>query len=315
MNNNEDLTYQILQVAQIVLSVATLLFVVVAGFVLSKKLIPDLSPVLVLLTALGSAAGTFILFPRVMAHLGIAGFKRELPKAADRYDNNKKSLPSSSESYVPGAFESPDVSIYSVHFGRLTNHNLVQETAHSIAWRTSDGDVLELRFFPEPSRNAVPLSDLNGLREQYKEKAAQGGAALIELTVSSYKGVPSVDMISKVKLDPNGMAYTASATLLLCDFSFNIGYHCYERGFTGFRDSVIAAKFWNENPNMPQEEFNTMWFESSSNPEAAKRNRSDDECYDSEFPDHPLSRCRKFLRDLPDRIVIAPAVLNARPFS
>ena len=203
------------------------------------------------------------------------------------------------------------ISIDSVQFADMPGLNLVEKDARSIRWQTDEGDIVFLLFIPEPIQNLVPLSDISGVREEYKEMVAQQGAAMIDLDILPYSGIPCMEMISKTRMQTMGMAYAASATLLLRDFSFNIAFHSQERGVTGFRDAIVADKFLAKYAST--QEFEAAFYDRSLNPEAAQRNRSDDQCYDVDFPDHPLSRCRKFLRDLRTHIIIMPEVRNAKP--
>lgn len=299
----EDLKDQLLLIAQVGLSLALLVIVMVAGLVVSKKLIPDLNPFLVLVVAIGSAVGTFIAFPKVVGRQRITS----APPAKFAISEDF-SVP---ENVVPIALKELGISIDSVHFSDMPGLNLVEKDASSVRWQTDDGDIVFLRFFPEPTRNPVPLGDTSGVREQYKDMVAQQGAAMIDLDILPYKGIPCMEMISKTRMEAHGMAYAASATLLLRDFSFNIAFHSPERGVTGFRDAIVADKFLAKYAST--QEFEAAFYDWSSNREAAQRNRSDDECYDVDFPDHPLSRCRKFLRDLRTHIIIMPEVRNARP--
>jgi hypothetical protein len=44
------------------------------------------------------------------------------------------------------------------------------------------------------------------------------------------------------------------------------------------------------------------------------RNLAEDEKYDARFPDHPLSRLRRYLGQLESTIVVAPSARTAPPF-
>ena len=298
----DDLIDQLLMIARVGLSLALLMIVMVAGLVLSKKLIPDLNPFLVLVAAIGTAVASFISFPKVV--------KRQRVTAAPSSKFAREDF-SVAEKMVSIELEQQGISIDSVHFSAMPGLNLVEKDATWARWQTDEGDIVFLRFIPEPIRNPVPLSDTNGVREQYKEMVAQQGAAMIELDIVSYSGISCMEMISKTRIEPHGMAYAASATLMWRDFSFNIAFHSPERGVTGFRDAIVADKFLAKYESM--EEFDAAFHDRSSNPAAAQRNRSDDECYDVDFPDHPLSRCRQFLRDLRALIVITPEARSASP--
>lgn len=298
----EDLIDQLLMIARVGLSLALLMIVMVAGLVLSKKLIPDLNPFLVLVAAIGTAVASFIAFPKVVKS------QRVTAAPLSKFAREDFSV---TEKMVPIELEKQGISIDSVHFSDVPGLNLVEKDATWARWQTDDGDIVFLRFIPEPIQNPVPLSDTSGVREQYKEMVAQQGAAMIELDIVSYSGIPCMEMISKTRMQPHGMAYAASATLMWRDFSYNIAFHSQERGVTGFRDAIVADKFLAKYEST--EEFDAAFYDRSSNPAAAQRNRSDDECYDADFSDHPLSRCRQFLRDLRTHIVIMPEVRNASP--
>ncbi len=298
----EDLIDQLLMIARVGLSLALLMIVMVAGLVLSKKLIPDLNPFLVLVAAIGTAVASFISFPKVV--------KRQRVTAAPPSKFAREDF-SVVERMVPLELEELGISIDSVHFADMPGLNLVEKDATWARWQTDEGDIVFLRFIPEPIQNPVPLSDTSGVRQQYKDMVAQQGAAMIDLDIVSSSGIPCMEMISKTRMELHGMAYAASATLMWRDFSFNIAFHSPERGVTGFRDAIVADKFLAKYEST--EEFDAAFYDRSSNPAAAQRNRSDDECYDVDFPDHPLSRCRQFLRDLRTLIVITPEARNARP--
>jgi len=298
----DDLIDQLLMIARIGLSLALLMIVMVAGLVLSKKLIPDLNPFLVLVAAIGTAVASFISFPKVA--------KRQRVTAAPPSKFAREDF-RVAEKMVPIELEKLGISIDSVHFSGMPGLNLVERDATWARWQTDEGDIVFLRFIPEPIQNPVPLSDTSGVRQQYKDMVAQQGAAMIDLDIVSYSGIPCMEMISKTRMEHHGMAYAASATLMWRDFSFNIAFHSQERGVTGLRDAIVADKFLAKYESM--EEFDAAFHDRSSNPAAAQRNRSDDECYDVDFPDHPLSRCRQFLRDLRTLIVIMPEVRNASP--
>ncbi len=298
----DDLIDQLLMIVRVGLSLALLMIVMVAGLVLSKKLIPDLNPFLVLVAAIGTAVAAFISFPKVV--------RRQRVSAAPPLKSAREDF-SVAERMVPIELEEQGISIDSVHFSAMPGLNLVEKDATWARWQTDEGDIVFLRFIPEPIRNPVPLSDTIGVRQQYKDMVAQQGAAMIELDIVSYSSISCMEMISKTRMEPHGMAYAASATLMWRDFSFNIAFHSQERGVTGFRDAIVADKFLAKYEST--EEFDAAFYDRSSNPAAAQRNRSDDECYDADFPDHPLSRCRQFLRDLEKHIVIMPEARNASP--
>jgi hypothetical protein len=80
-----------------------------------------------------------------------------------------------------------------------------------------------------------------------------------------------------------------------------------ERGLTGVREAVVAATLMRDGKLLPRE-YQQRW---GNDPyDAASRDAdpsllrfmSDDESYDQEFPQHPLSKVRRMLATLANHV-------------
>jgi hypothetical protein len=76
-----------------------------------------------------------------------------------------------------------------------------------------------------------------------------------------------------------------------------------ERGTTGVREAVVATTLMNEGKLSP-EEYELRWGQDPYEPayrgvdRSVLRFMSDDESYDQQFPQHPLSKVRRMLATL-----------------
>jgi hypothetical protein len=84
-----------------------------------------------------------------------------------------------------------------------------------------------------------------------------------------------------------------------------------EHGTTGVREAVVTAELMGAG-RLSLADYRERWAGDPYDPgyagvdRSVLRSLSDDESYDGQFPDHPLSRIRKVLADLPGRIQLGP---------
>lgn len=158
------------------------------------------------------------------------------------------------------------------------------------------GDLFSLHFFPIPPDIPCPLSDLGPLRKMHRESLS-GHGAVVEVEPDELDGLPALRTIIKVAQKPNGMTYVGAFTVPFRDSSFVLKYQCPERGMTGIREAVVIQELdLLKNPALLEK----GWFRDPYDPTFETRplrTRADDDEWDAHFPDHPLSRVRKYLGD------------------
>jgi hypothetical protein len=152
------------------------------------------------------------------------------------------------------------------------------------------------------------LSHLGSLRDSFRRIAEGNGAALVEADVVQSPYGPSAQMIYK---KPQGMGFLFTGMLLLpADDQWLV---CTvvdaEKGMTGVREAVITAQLM-EAGQLTIENYQESWARDPYDPEHSESDRrglrylSDDECYDSQFPEHPLSNIRNVLKALLENVFI-----------
>jgi len=178
-------------------------------------------------------------------------------------------------------------------------------------WRTESGDMLGLWYFPIPPDLAAPPNEIDKLRATYRRGVAAVGMAIVSVDATKVDGRAAVRTIFKGRIPEEGSfgaMYVASITVPFRDFSFVLKTICEERGTTGVRDAVVADILMKQGKVGLGPSGFTGWFADPYDPgfrAAVLRNLSDDEQYDAMFADHPLSRARRLLRTLEERIKIS----------
>jgi hypothetical protein len=114
------------------------------------------------------------------------------------------------------------------------------------------------------------------------------------------------------------MDYIGSYTLLSATFRYVIEVRATEHGITGLRDTLVANEFLPDILEMSADgPILRGWFQDPYDPTYTMgilRNQSEDPKYDDQFPDHPLSRVRRYLATIAQSITIDETVKNTPPF-
>jgi len=141
------------------------------------------------------------------------------------------------------------------------------------------------------------------LRHRCRKLAQNRGGGLIEVHAIP-RGTNSVSLIYKRQDFP---AYVYSGMLITSVRGNSLVWTivAVERGMTGVREAVVASNLMNAG-KLTAEDYKRYWAEDPY--EAAYRGvdrsvmrfMSDDESYDEQFPQHPLSKVRRVLAMLPN---------------
>ena len=165
-------------------------------------------------------------------------------------------------------------------------------------WYTPDGDGIGLYYFGLPPDLPNEPSTIEAFCAEYKT-LTQG--EVVETGIEKVADLPVVRVIGKAPQTPSGMTYVGSYTIPFRDFSYVVKIQCEERGMTGVRESILFDK-GRASGDIKLDESGAI----------IGNFATDDAIYDDEFPDHPLSRCRRGLRTiasslhLPDEIRSLP---------
>ncbi|MCG6989799.1 MAG: hypothetical protein LJF06_16690 [Gemmatimonadetes bacterium] len=151
---------------------------------------------------------------------------------------------------------------------------------------------MSLHYFAMPPDLPAPLSDITTIRQFCRQQLGEGGA-IVEVEAVTLGRCSALSTILKMSQEPAGMTYVAALTIPFAECSFVAKVVCPEIGVTGMRDAVVAEMLdaWEM-----QDWFADPYLPDYRNP--VLRNRSDDTEWDATFPDHPLSRARRHLKEM-----------------
>ncbi len=179
--------------------------------------------------------------------------------------------------------------------GGANSHRYARQQAR--VWFTPDGDGVGLYFFALPP-DLPNVASIEELLAFHSAGLASSGGQVVELSSLLLDGCPAVRLIVKIPQQPTGMTYVGSLTIPFRDFSFVVKVQCVKRGCTGMRESVLLARRLRAG-EMPLLNAGRMQL-ANWNP--------DDESFDAEFPDHPVSRARMVLARLASSILVDKGV-------
>ncbi len=177
--------------------------------------------------------------------------------------------------------------------------------------------ILSLNFFSiKPDLPTV--KDLDYLRSFYRNSISTVNGGLITVDTFTLYYSPVVKTIFKVSQEEYGMIYIASLTLPFEDYSFVVKIQTVESGMTGLRDSVILNKLLESGEVLFENQEIKNWFSDpydSDFKQGVLMYKSEDEKYDNEFPDHPLTIARRMINKISKEIILSPELASVASFN
>jgi TPR repeat protein len=204
-----------------------------------------------------------------------------------------------------------------IHFEN-SNLEYFQEDEQVRQWRTEDGDMLELFYYPLPPDIEADMGSLDSVRGFYQQQFTAAGWASIRIDLLDRgAGWQGILVIGKFPQEPSGMTYVGSITIPFRDFSYVLRMICREHGTTGVRDSVVMMEEL-QKQNGTASDIMEGWGADPYDPDSRAElqcNQADAEIYDEQFPDHPLSRLRRMMTTLQDSLELDGMLLENAPFT
>ena len=185
-------------------------------------------------------------------------------------------------------------------------------------WTNPDADVVTLNLFLTAPDIRVSPSNLEGLREMYREQVTAAKGGLIQVGTLEVSGISSIKTIFKLPQKMAGVAYVAAITIPFKDFSFVLKITCFERGFGGTRETRIleqrrrallekgetrdVMEGWNADPYDPSFKAELLM------------TFAENAVFDADFPDHPISRARIWIGKFEQSLKLEKSLLAFEPF-
>ncbi len=181
-------------------------------------------------------------------------------------------------------------------------------------WTNPEADVITLNLFRSKPDITVTLSNLEGLRNMYREQVSTAKGGLIEVSTLELSGVPSIKTIFKLPQKMTGVSYVASITIPFKDFSFVLKITTQERGLGGTRETRIleqrrlamlekkdsrdVLEGWNSDPYDPGFKSELLM------------TFAENEIFDTDFPDHPISRARFWIAKFSETLKLEKTLMQ-----
>jgi len=204
----------------------------------------------------------------------------------------------------------PQVTINSVSVPDF-GWNKVEENDSRIVWvNPEESALISLNFF-DIQPDLPTIKNLDFLKDFYRNSISEANGGVVEVSLLTVNNVPSVKTIFKIPQPERGMTYIASVTIPFENCSFVIKIQAAEVGTTGIRDAVVLNEMLMNGEVTLGEDRLENWFEDPYNPNfknGTLMNKSEQEKYDTEFPEHPLSVARKAIIDAVRQTVFKPEI-------
>ena len=198
----------------------------------------------------------------------------------------------------------------------LDGWHLSGENENIVQYDHENGDVFSINFFAKQPDIGASLGDVTGIRNFYREMLIPNNMGLLECDVHSIDGMPSIYMLAKLLMEPRGFVFLASHTIPRRDCSFVLKYQAVETGMTGIRESAVMAML--PTPEIDEQTNKMIGWCSDPYDKSLEYpvmcNKADALEYDNKFPDHPLSRTRKFMEQLPNIVNVTDKLRKTPEF-
>jgi len=188
----------------------------------------------------------------------------------------------------------------SIGFDRDGWKILEESNAHRM-YDTGAGDVVRLAFNGTRPSWTFDLTDLSAATSFYEKQSSDLGGALISLGIENQSNVEILSGVFKYRSpEANSLAAYIVGMIIIPfrKFNYQINVECVERGTTGSREAAVSVILrqkgeWPE----PQEEQPVRVESMDDFFDKIRESKvrvvpSDDEKYDNDFPNHPLTIVR-----------------------
>ncbi len=210
-------------------------------------------------------------------------------------------------------------SIASVRFD-VANWHIKEQSDQKIVWFNAVPDLLILEFSPHPVTLPTDLSDMAGMRAFVEDMVRQNTGSVVSVERVTCDELNAVKSISKYRQtassrrSPLGIVYLGLYIFPLAEFHYRIKVQCYEYGTTGLREAAVAI----QQPRPAGAEYTAISsmqeLLANLGPQQIRATPADDESYDTSFPNHPLSRLRRYLRHIEETLTADESIKVAKPF-
>jgi hypothetical protein len=196
----------------------------------------------------------------------------------------------------------------------LNNWELLSQDSEKAQFKHKQhSDFLTLWLQAAPPQYQCPLEDTRALSRIIRKDVLKANGGIISLNNLFLSHIPAFRCVLKFP-DENliNPFYTASLHLLFKDFSFVMKVQSHSDDNWEERDKIVKEQLLQATDSAEQKSrLLKNWTLDPYLPKIRKgllKTRSDEEVFDKQFPDHALSRARKNLLNLEEKLQIHETV-------
>jgi hypothetical protein len=196
---------------------------------------------------------------------------------------------------------------------------LHEEDEYTRIWMTTRHVVVCLRYHPGPPDWPFDLTDAEAAHAFYQHQSADLGGVMLALEPTRAAGVEALRGLFKYGApieNSRAMYYVGILWVPFQTGNFQVNVEAMESGTTGGREAAVCVLLGDAWPMPEGEPVRIESLDELKALDAAPVRvfPSDDEKYDADFPEHPLSRVRSTLAHVLDTAVLDTAARADRPF-
>jgi hypothetical protein len=183
-----------------------------------------------------------------------------------------------------------------------------------LIWGNTLGDTIQLDVDEKPSK---PLP-IGRMRDLLRDEAARASGALISVEMASLQGLPLLRAVLKYGRPEGAARFVALLVVHGRACCASIRIECGVGGRIGAREAAVRERLIDAGELAPAggEGSSAGWAQDPYAPghvAPVLRDRSDDERFDADFPDHALSRLRRYVARVEATARLSPALLGPAP--
>jgi len=171
-----------------------------------------------------------------------------------------------------------------------------EKEGNAVLWLNPEGSIaVSINFFDQ-APDIPTIKDINNLQAFYRDLIISVNGGVIEVELLKRQQFDLVRTIFKIPQPGRGMLYVGSLTIPFHTCSFVLKIQAIEAGPTGMREALIVDRLFKDGTF----EENTWAADPYDNEITlgTLMNKSEDQRYDVDFPDHPLTQVRNLLSQL-----------------
>lgn len=171
-----------------------------------------------------------------------------------------------------------------------------EKEKNAVLWVNPEGTIaVSINFFDQ-APDIPTIKNVNELRAFYRDLIVSTNGGLVEVEIFKLHSFDIIRTVFKIPQPGRGMLYVGSLTIPFGTCSFVLKVQAVEAGPTGMREAFIVDRLLKDGT------FNeATWSADPYDDEITAgnlMNKAEDQKYDVEFPNHPLSQVRNKLNQL-----------------